>query len=182
MKCALLSNVQKWRFYCSSGIASCIESHVQICSYPHSKYHFCYRVLKRGCLICIRWVYPFTHYQNKSPDTSIHKCCGYGYNTDTHARCLGCYELKQFSDPIMTKACSIQIFFLNFSQLSSHKVSKDIWECMRWKMRAYVCLMLGHVQSPCNVKRDKQHDTDVTDVNKTITYNKNLHTVAVEQS
>lgn len=79
-------------------------------------FHFCYHLLKRGCLTCIRRFCPFTLYQNKSPGPSIHKCCCYGYNLDKSV-CLSCYELEQFSGPVVPKArTSVVFFFLFFSK------------------------------------------------------------------
>lgn len=93
-------------------------------------FHFCYHVLKRGCLTCIRWFCPFTLYQNKSPGPSIHKCCCYGYNLDRSV-CLSCHELKQFSDPVVPKACSIlKCFFLLKESLRQFLALKFQQTCM----------------------------------------------------
>lgn len=86
-----------------------------------------------GCLTCIRWFCPFTLYQNKSPGPSIHKCCCYGYNLDRSV-CLTCYELQQFSDPVVPKSsqhslhkCFSSCRERKFTSISRQKVTKDIF-------------------------------------------------------
>lgn len=115
---------------------------------------FCYQVLKRGCLTCIRWFCPFTLYQNKSPGPSIHKCCCYGYNIDRSV-CYSWYELKQFSDPVVPKACRIQkcvSFFFRESLLqynflpqsfNRHEERICLFHAYRFVLNLYVCTQVG---------------------------------------
>lgn len=72
-------------------------------------FYFCYRVLKRGCLTCIRWFCPFM----LPTIFPVHIRCCYGYNLDRSV-CLSCYELEQFSDLVVLKAGSIQKCFFHF--------------------------------------------------------------------
>lgn len=53
-------------FYAPADVASSAQTRLHLRSCPFM-FHFCDHVLKRGRLTCVRWVCPFTLYQNKSP-------------------------------------------------------------------------------------------------------------------
>lgn len=115
-----------------SNVTSSVEIHVHFLAHVPF-FFFVIASWSEGCLTCIRWFCPFTLYQNKSPGPSIHKCCCYGYNLDRSV-CLTCYELQQFSDPVVPKSsqhslhkCFSSCRERKFTSISRQKVTKDIF-------------------------------------------------------
>lgn len=118
-------------------VTSSVEIHVHFLAHVPF-FFFVIASWSEDCLTCIRWFCPFTLYQNKSPGPSIHKCCCYGYNLDRSV-CLTCYELQQFSDPVVPKKLAAQpaqvFFFLSGKKVYFNFSAESYKRHISWSVR-----------------------------------------------